>query len=486
MLARITSSLAELEYKPRYQYLSLGLITLLAAFLRFYKLGEWSFWIDEIYTIGRAQVHYGSLEATIRNIPPGRNWFPLSTMLTAGILHLLGTSEWSARLVSAMIGVISIPVLFYPVKRLFSPGVGLIAALLLAVSPWHIHWSQNARFLTSLMLFYSLALFAFFFGLERDRPGYLLLSIVLLYLATSERLFALFMVPVVVCYLLLLKILRFKIPPGLRPRNLVLLMLPLIAAGILEVHGLLTSGTSRFFGDFGWFLLYRTDDPFKMLSFIAFNMGIPLVCFAFFAGLYLLALKSRAGLLMFIGAVVPVALLLLLNPFIFTKDRYVFVTLLFWIIMGAVGVKEILAQTRDKSRILAVGVLALLLADAAGSSLLYYRVNNGNRRDWAGAFALIKERSREGDRFVAYWPQLGNYYTGQEVIFWEDIDPEALMQTGERFWFVTDSETAWANRELKWWIEQNAELISVGYLRTPDDFSLRIYLYDPARNAYAE
>jgi hypothetical protein len=37
-----------------------------------------------------------------------------------------------------------------------------------------------------------------FFGLERDRPGYLLLSMVLLYLAASERLFALFLVPVVV------------------------------------------------------------------------------------------------------------------------------------------------------------------------------------------------------------------------------------------------------------------------------------------------
>jgi hypothetical protein len=336
------------------------------------------------------------------------------------------------------------------------------------------------------MLFYSLALFAFFLGLERDHLGYLLLSIGLFYLATSERLFALFMVPVVVCYLLLLKIGRFKAPPGLRARNLALLMLPVIAAGMLEIHGLFTTGTSRFFGDFAWFLLYRTDDPFKMLGFIAFSIGIPLMCFAFVGGLYLLTQKNRAGPLIFTAAVVPVTLLLLLNPFIFTKDRYVFVTLLFWIIMGAVGVREILAQTRDKGKILAVGVLALLLADAAGSNLLYYRVNNGNRRDWADAFALIKERSREGDRFVAYWPELGNYYLGREVIFWEDIDPKAVMQSGERFWFVTDSETEWANREMKWWIEQNAELVDVRYLRTPDDFSLRIHLYDPARKANTE
>jgi mannosyltransferase len=482
MQARISSSLEGLESKPRCQYLLLGLITLLAALLRFYKLGEWSFWIDEIYTMGRAQAHYSSLELILRNIPPSRNWIPLSVILTAGTLDALGTSEWNARLVSAVIGVISVPVLYFPVRRLFSAGVGLIAALLLAVSPWHIHWSQNTRFYTSLMLFYSLALFALFFGLERDRLGYLLLSIFLLYLAASERLFALFIVPVVVCYLLLQRMLQFDRPPGLRARNLVLLMLPVIAAGILEVHNLLTTGTSRFFGDFAWFFLYRTDDPFKMLAYIGFDIGIPLMCLAFFGGLYLLSQKSRAGLLTFTAAVVPVVLLLLLNPFIFTKDRYVFVTLPSWIVLAAVAVKGIFAQAKNHGRLLAAGVLVLLLADAAGDILLYYHVNHGGRRDWERAFALIEERSREGDRFVSFWPELEDYYLGQEVISLQDIDPEIVLQSGERFWFVTDSETEWGNKEMKLWLEHNAELIEVLYLRTPDDFSLRIYLYDPARN----
>lgn len=486
MIARIRSGLTDLESNREFEYALLATITLLAALLRFYELGEWSFWIDEIYTLGHAQAHYSSLEATIRNIPPRSNWIPLSVMLTAATLNALGTSEWSARLVAAIIGVISVPVLYFPVKRLFSPGVGAIAALLLAVSPWHIYWSQNARFYTSLMLLYSLALFAFFLGLERDRPGYLLLSMVLLYLAASERLLALFLVPVALCYLLLLKKLRFKLPPGLRVRNLVLLVLPVVVAGILELHSLLTSGTSRFFGGLGWFLLYRTDDPLRMLSFVSFNIGIPLMCLAFFGGSYLIPQRSRAGLLMFTGAVVPVVLLLLVNPFIFTKDRYVFLTLPCWIITGAVAVREISGQIRDKGKILAVGVLALLLADAAGSNLLYYHVNNGNRRDWEGAFALIKEREGKGDRFVAYWPELGYYYLGQAVVSWVDIDPDTVVQGGERFWFVTDSETVWANSEMKRWVEDKAQLIDVLYLRTPDDLSLRIYLYDPVRESNGE
>lgn len=483
MLARIGSKLTTLESNPRYQYILVGLITMLAVLLRFYKLGEWSFWIDEIYTIGRAQTHYGSLEATLRNVPPVRNWIPLSVILTAGTLNALGTSEWSARLVSAIIGVISIPALYFPIKRLFGSGVSLVVILLLATSPWHIYWSQNARFYTALMLFYALALFAFYAALERDRPGYLLLFMILLYFATSERIFALFIVPVVVCYLLLLKVLRFETPPGFRARNLALMSVPVVVGSVIEIYSLLTDSSSRFFGDFAWFFLYRTADPLKMLSFIAFKVGIPLMCLSLFGGIYLLMHRSRTGLLIFSAAVVPVILLLLMNPFIFTQDRYAFVALPFWMILGAVAIIEILAQTKDRGKILALGVLALLLADAAGGSLLYYRVNNGNRRDWRGAFALVKERGKEDDLVVAYWPELGEYYLQREVLFWEDLTPTDVLQSGKRFWFITDSETEWANNDMKWWMEQYAELVDLRYLRMPDDQSLRIYLYDPVRHA---
>jgi hypothetical protein len=123
--------------------------------------------------------------------------------------------------------------------------------------------------------------------------------------------------------------------------------------------------------------------------------------------------------------------------------------------------------------------LVLLLADAAGGNLLYYQVNNGNRRDWKGAFTLIQERSREDDVVVLWWPELGDYYLDQEMVSWQEIDPVTVVGSGKRFWFVIDSETVWGNTEMKWWVEQNAELIEVKYLRREDDFHLRIYLYDP-------
>jgi mannosyltransferase len=456
-------------------------VTLLATLLRFYRLGEWSFWIDEIFTVLRAQTQFATIEAIQQNIFPVRNWIPLSLIFTGGALNLLGTNEWSARLVSAVIGILSIPVLYFPIKKMFGWSVGLLAVLLLSVSPWHIYWSQNARFFTSLMLFYTLAIFAFFFGLEQDRLAYILLFTFLTYLATSERLLALFIMPVVVGHLLLLKILPFEKPPGLRFRNLLFFILPGIAIISIELYSYISSGTLQFFA-YDWFFLYRSDDPLRLLSFIGFDISVPLMCFAFFSGVYLMFHKSRAGLLIFLGAVVPVVLLLLMNPFIFTKDRYAFVTLPSWIILGAVGIRQIFSDTRGHGKILAVGLLFVVLADAAGLNLMYYHVNNGNRRDWKGAFAMVKQRSKQDDLYVSYWPELGQYYLKEEVISWEEIDPDTVLESAKRYWFVLDSETIYANKEMKTWVEQNARLIDVKYLRTPDDFYLRIYLFDPNHN----
>ena len=157
---RIENRVADLSNRSWFTYGLLFLITLFGAGLRFYKLGEWSFWIDEIYTINHAMRHFGNWELILDHIPPYRNWVPVSVILTAQALNIWGLSEWSARLASVVIGVISLPILFFPTRRMFGDWVALLAVLLLAVSPWHIFWSQNARFYTGLLLFYTLLLFS--------------------------------------------------------------------------------------------------------------------------------------------------------------------------------------------------------------------------------------------------------------------------------------------------------------------------------------
>jgi uncharacterized membrane protein len=423
--------------------------------------------------------HFSTPQLILDHIPPARNWIPVSVILTAQALDMWGVSEWSARLASVMIGIISIPILFFPARRMFGEWVALLAVLLLAVSPWDIFWSQNARFYTSLLLFYTMALFTFYLGLERNRPGYFILFYGLLYLAFSERLFAFFIFPVIGVYLAALWMFKFEKPQGLTVKNIGLITVPILLGGAIELYSRFASGESRFFADFNWFFLYRNDDPIRLLGNISFNIGIPLMVLALCSGFFLILRKDRAGLLMTVNAIVPLAMLVAANPFIFTKDRYIFMILWSWIVLAAVAIHEMCKNVSGRHKWLALGVLTVLLADAGGDLILYYRANHGNRAEWKTAFYIIQEQSRPEDVVVTYWPEFKPFYLDREFIQYEEIDVPTLLDSGKRYWFVMDAETISANPEVKAFVEENARLIDVRYLRTPDDFYLRVYLFDP-------
>ena len=481
-ITQIKEKIILLVNKPWMHFVWLFLITTFAAALRFYKLGVWSFWIDEIYTVNHATAHFSNPALILDNIPPARNWIPISIILTAQILNIWGITEWSARLASTLIGVLTIPALYIPTQKIFGKHVALVAVLLLAISPWHLFWSQNARFYTSLLLFYSLALYSFHVGIEEDKPKYLLLFFLLVYLAASERLTALFIFPVVLIYLGALWVFKFERPRGLNYRNLAITFLPAILGFIVEIFFRLARGESRFFADFTWFTQHQIDDPFRLLVFIGNNIGIPLVVLSAFSGIHLIVKKDRSGLLMTVSAFAPLIMLVILNLFIFTKDRYIFITLFNWIILAAIGLKEVIFRLKDHHRWLAIGFFFIFLAHGANDMLLYYQANHGNRLPWKSAFATVKEQIGKDDVIVSFWPELGLYYLDREILAYADVDVNILRDSSNNFWFVLDSETIWTNNEMKSWLESNAELVNVWYLRRPEDNFLRVYRVDPNRN----
>jgi hypothetical protein len=319
------------------------------------------------------------------------------------------------------------------------------------------------------------------FALEHNKPGYFILFYGLIYLAFSERLFAFFIFPVIAVYLVALWLFKFEKPRGLSPRNLLLLGLPTLLIGAIELYSWIISGESQFFTNFSWFLLYRNDDPIRLLGTISFDIGIPLMALAFFSGLFLFLRRDRAGLLMTVNAIVPLVMLVAANRFIFTKDRYVFMILFSWIILAAIAIHELLKNIHGQHKWLALGVLVLLLADAGGDILLYFRANHGNRAEWKTAFHIIQEQSQPDDIVVTYWPEFGPFYLDREFIQYEQIDVPTILNSEKRYWFVIDAETINSNPDVIAFLERNARLVEIRYLRTPDDFYLRIYLFDPSQ-----
>lgn len=124
------------------------LIILLGFSLRFYNLAKESLWIDEIdggILLAKQSITY--------LLNPNVN-LPVSTYHI--ILHywmqIFGQSEFSVRFPSLIFGVLSIFMIYKLGKALFNQEIGLLSALILAISPFHIHYSQEARPYSLLML----------------------------------------------------------------------------------------------------------------------------------------------------------------------------------------------------------------------------------------------------------------------------------------------------------------------------------------------
>jgi hypothetical protein len=454
----------------------LAVITIVAGVMRFYQLGEWSFWIDEIATINRAQTPIGEL---LTNGQIG-----LTYILTSIALNSFGVSEWSSRLVPALIGIMTIPIIYFPIKAMFEAKTGLIAVLLIAISPWHLFWSQSARFYTSLMLFYFLAMFAFYYGFEKDRLSYIILGIVLTLIAFQERMFSLLLVPVLILYIVSVKWLPFETPKGLNKRSLI----PLAGVGlvgllvvIFDITQYALSGNSFIVSELAWFFAWPIDDPVRLGIFVILSIGIAVVALGFFSGGYLILEKSRAGLYFSIGALFPLILIIAANPFMFTEKRYVFMTLPCWVILAAAGTKEIFSLSQEKRKLLAWGVLFILVATSAGSHLLYFTVNHGDRYDWESSFNFVQDRRDSGDVIVSTRPQIGAYYFDGTIENYLEMTPETIETGQARYWFVVDSEIVWNNREMKKWLDKNAVIANIDYLRVPEELNLKIYRYEPVK-----
>lgn len=125
-------------------------ILLLALVLRLVLLNQ-SLWLDEAISVLSAKSlgfwHFTTGYPMGDFHPPG--YFALLWVWG----RIFGFSEVAVRMPSVILGVLTVGLTYLLGKDLFSKKMGLLAALLLALGPLHIYYSQEARM-------YSLAVFA--------------------------------------------------------------------------------------------------------------------------------------------------------------------------------------------------------------------------------------------------------------------------------------------------------------------------------------
>jgi hypothetical protein len=145
--------------------LFLPIVLVLAALLRFADLGGASLWIDEFMTWRMINPGAGhGLWEQFRDNVQGPLYLAVLWPFARG-----GVDEWLLRLPAALAGVLSVPLMLRLGSELRDRRTGEWAALLLALNPFHLYYSQEARGY-AFLLFFSLAATVVLLRMRRRGP----------------------------------------------------------------------------------------------------------------------------------------------------------------------------------------------------------------------------------------------------------------------------------------------------------------------------
>jgi mannosyltransferase len=129
--------------------LVVGLLAIGGA-LRFYRLSGRSLWLDEVLVWDFSGE--GSVGAVVRRLSAVPSLMPLHFLIT-WMVRRIGDSEFWLRLFPAIAGTLAVAAMYGLGKALFGRRTGLIAALLVAVTPFLVWYSQeNAAYALLLLL----------------------------------------------------------------------------------------------------------------------------------------------------------------------------------------------------------------------------------------------------------------------------------------------------------------------------------------------
>jgi mannosyltransferase len=168
-------------------------ITAVGAIVRFATLGVQSYDHDEAVTA--AGVLHASLFSTLSEVVHGERSPPLYYILAWLWSRPFGTGEVGLRSLSALLGTVTIPLTYLAASALTRRrAVALIAAALVALNPYLVWYSQEARSYALMVLFATAALYYFARSLDDSSVRSLGLWALASALAVCSHYFAAFLI----------------------------------------------------------------------------------------------------------------------------------------------------------------------------------------------------------------------------------------------------------------------------------------------------
>ncbi len=482
--------------RPTTDQLALALLSLLAFGWRVVGITSQSLWRDEVDSIHFASRPLAELLATFSR--PGENG-PLFFALLNPWLAAFGTSEFALRLQAVLPGVLAVPLTYVLARRLLAVAsqgelryrsglalgnVPLLTALLVALNPYLVWYSQEGKMYGWLVVLVLATLLAFLAALGRGRWWRWLLYLVLLAIAALHHVWAILLIPICAVWLLLLW-------PDYRRRWLPFLLTLAIPA--LPYFALVGWWQLRLFTTPG----FQTGHPFVPLPTMAATLatafsqgiartptmwGISGLTFLLLAGSVLGGKamadagsayawrRVRVSLLLLSWLLLPPLLLYLisLSKPLYT-DRYVI-----WIgpallILLAQGVAALARVWRP------LGWIALTALLTAGLLAGWRQMQTPIKSDFRAAAAYVEARRQPGDLLLFQIPYnriVYEYYAGPQAQVIDgrytnggsseaQVDEEMRRDVGQApaVWLLASEEELWDQRRLvRQWLEEQGEV----------------------------
>lgn len=139
-------------------------ILLAALLLRVHRIGVHEFWLDETFSFHDATAVHWLADLPRRDMPP------LFTILLHAWIGAAGTSEAGLRLLSALLGTLSIAATMWTAREIGGARASVPAGVVAALAPMHVYYSQEARPTALLLLLLAAMLGLVHRAVVRDRP----------------------------------------------------------------------------------------------------------------------------------------------------------------------------------------------------------------------------------------------------------------------------------------------------------------------------
>lgn len=462
------------------QFVTIALaLTLFAAVLRFHSLGAWPYSGDETATLQEENVLFHAQEVSHDSqeyrLP---HLIPVSYLVFHISHTLFGLDEWGMRVVIALLGTLSVGLVFVLLDGPMPRATAIATALLVAFMPQHVVHSQEARFYMVAAFFAFACLLVGARILWGRSTLYAILACCLALLAVLTHTLLVILLPLVfvaVCAgayaerrsIPLAVTLAFAMAAAAVGAFLALYVRPLVQGwnqgetwGYSPVHALFASIVM-----IGW--------PIALLAVVGF----------------VLMLRERTAqnwywltcLLGWVGASVAFPLIVVYHA------EYVFPLVLGAIVVAgyAIGVIYELLRTRSSTAAW-VWMGSICLANLPALASHYV---DGSRRDGRSAAAYIRDHWSPGDRVTGYSMGLFQYYSRGcceptiPLPLTTNSVPQ-LQQLGAgsgRLWVVLEN-TRWGldPQTQRWLFDCAVHKLSVGGRRFDEaEFKVEVYLISP-------